>query len=212
MSQSHLTAANTRKTDTVSATVSNTLPVANRLPPDMESRWPALILPILMLSFATLQSAWAVDGFSIELGGGNETAMARANARWNWDRVWDVNRDWIATAFWEAGVGYWRGDRDKGGEDIWEVGITPVLRLNSSLSDFFWEGGIGAHFLSHDRMDDQRIFGGRFNFGSLVGFGWRRGAKGQYEVGYRFQHISNANTAMPNDGINFHQIRFGFSY
>jgi lipid A 3-O-deacylase len=170
-----------------------------------------LCVLLLGLGLAMGQPALALDGSAIELGGGEGTAMARVNARWNWDQLWDVNRDWIATAFWESGVGYWHGGRS-GGKNLWEIGLTPVFRLNSTHSNFFWEGAIGVHLLSQDRIDDHRVFGSRFSFGDMVGFGWRLGDQGRYELGYRFQHLSNADTAMPNDGMNFHQIRFGINY
>ena len=45
-----------------------------------------------------------------------------------------------------------------------------------------------------------------------IGFGWTFGDKNRYEIGYRLQHLSNAGLSDPNDGINFHQIRFGYNY
>lgn len=156
-------------------------------------------------------AAQAVEGSSLELGNGESTDMARVTARWNWDKHWPVGRNWDLTGFWEIGLGYWQGN-DAGGKNVWDLGLTPVFRLDSKHSGFYWEGAIGAHFLSHDRIDNQRVFGSRFSFGDHVGFGWRLGGKGRYELGYRFQHLSNANTAMPNDTINFHQIRLGFNY
>ncbi len=173
-----------------------------------------LVVLALLLGFglAGNETAQAVDGSSIEMGGGEETTMARVNARWNWDNLWDMNRDWIATAFWEGGVGYWQGDQRKGGKYIWEVGLTPVFRLNSAHSKFFWEGAIGVHLMSQDRIDNGRLFGSRFSFGDMAGFGWRLEGKGRYELGYRFQHLSNADIAKPNDGMNFHQVRFGINY
>ena len=54
--------------------------------------------------------------------------------------------------------------------------------------------------------------GGKFRFGDLIGFGGLLGAKDRFEVGYGFQHLSNAGISDPNDGINFHQIRLGYNY
>ena len=166
---------------------------------------------IFALGLVYTQAAAAVDGASLESGFGEGTAMARVDLRWNWDKEWNVGQNWAATAFLETGVGAWHGRR-AGGRDLWELGVTPVFRLNSKHSSFFWEGGIGAHFMTDDRIDDKRVFGSHFNFGDLIGFGWRLGDKRQYEIGYRFEHLSNANTAMPNDAINFQQLRLGYNF
>jgi lipid A 3-O-deacylase len=163
------------------------------------------------LGLAFAQTAFAVDGASIESGYGEGTAMARVNLRWNWDKQWAVGQNWAATAFLESGIGNWRGRRP-GGKNLWEIGVTPVFRLNSKQSGFFWEAGIGGHLMSQDRMDNTREFGSHFNFGDLIGFGWRLGNTGRYELGYRFEHLSNANTAMPNGTINFQEIRLGYNF
>ena len=34
----------------------------------------------------------------------------------------------------------------------------------------------------------------------------------KYDLGYRFQHLSNADIKKPNDGINFNQIRFSYHF
>jgi hypothetical protein len=51
-----------------------------------------------------------------------------------------------------------------------------------------------------------------FQFGSHIGLGYRFGAKRSYEIGYRFQHISNAGIKKPNPGINFHQVRVQYHF
>jgi len=38
------------------------------------------------------------------------------------------------------------------------------------------------------------------------------GRHGQYELGYRYQHISNAGIKRPNDGLNLHMLRLGYSF
>jgi lipid A 3-O-deacylase len=172
----------------------------------------ALSLILLGMGLAMGQPAKAVNGSSIELGSGDDsTNMARVTLRWNWDKRWSIGQSWHATGFWEAGLGYWDGD-GAGAKNLWDIGITPVFRLGPVGSRFFLEAAIGAHYLSDTRINDDRDFGGNFSFGSHMGFGWLLGAKDRYELGYRFQHLSNAGISEPNDGINFHQIRLGYNY
>ncbi len=167
---------------------------------------------LLGLGLTIGQPANAINGSSIELGSGDDsTRMARVTLRWNWNKLWRIGQGWNATGFWEAGLGYWDGD-GTGAKRLWDIGFTPVFRLSPNGSNLFLEGAIGAHFLSETRINNRRAFGSSFNFGDHIGFGWAFGDKNRYELGYRLQHLSNADIADPNDGINFHQIRFGFNY
>jgi lipid A 3-O-deacylase len=46
----------------------------------------------------------------------------------------------------------------------------------------------------------------------VVGFGLGFGDKGQYEISYRLQHISNGGIKTPNQGMNLHLLRLGYSF
>jgi hypothetical protein len=167
---------------------------------------------LLGLGLAAGQPARAVNGTGIELGAGDDsTSLARVTLRWNWDKRWSLGQSWNITGFWEAGLGYWDGD-GAGARSLWDLGITPVFRFSPNSSNFYLEAAVGAHLLSETRINNRRIFGSSFNFGDHIGFGWSFGEKNRYELGYRLQHLSNAGISDPNDGINFHQIRFGYNY
>ncbi|MDP1996021.1 MAG: acyloxyacyl hydrolase, partial [Gallionella sp.] len=45
-----------------------------------------------------------------------------------------------------------------------------------------------------------------------VGVGARFGDRRQFDLGYRFQHLSNGGIKKPNQGINFNQIRFAYHF
>ena len=68
---------------------------------------------------------------------------------------------------------------------------------------WYAEAGIGAHLLSETQINDHRRFSTAFQFGDHVGVGLRFGQRGEYDLGYRFQHLSNADIKKANDGINF---------
>jgi opacity protein-like surface antigen len=90
--------------------------------------------------------------------------------------------------------------------------LTPVFRLQpNALAGPYVEAGIGFHLLSHSSIGDNRL-STAFQFGSHVGVGYRFGAKHSFEVGYRFQHISNAGIKDPNAGMNFHQVRAQYHF
>ncbi len=154
----------------------------------------------------------AVANIGVEFGSGADNTQAvRFSGRREWDSRWSIGQGWIASGFWEGGVGYLRGD-GAGKQNLWDIAVTPVFRLRSGISRFYLEGAIGAHYLSKTRINNQRAFGDHLQFGEHIGFGWEFGEKDRYQLGYRFQHISNADLADPNDGINLHLIRLGYNY
>jgi opacity protein-like surface antigen len=82
--------------------------------------------------------------------------------------------------------------------------------LSSGVSPYA-EAGIGPHLLSETSLGYKQ-YSTAFQFGSLIGFGLGFGDKGQYELSYRFQHISNNDIKTPNNGINLHILRLGYSF
>ena len=93
-----------------------------------------------------------------------------------------------------------------------EIGVTPVFRLQrNEKTGAYVEAGIGAHFLSRTSIGDKR-FSTSFQFGDHFGVGYRFGAKGAYDVSYRFQHLSNGAIKHPNNGINFNQLRLQYHF
>ena len=158
--------------------------------------------------------AMAVDGVAVEAGRGDGTDMGRVAVQWDWGRRWFQGADWHLGGYWDLGLGYWRRDDVRAGEneEIVEIGLTPVFRLQgNSLTGPYVEAGIGAHLLSRTSIGDKRL-STKFQFGDHFGVGYRFGAKGAWELGYRYQHLSNGGIKKPNDGINFHQVRVQYRF
>ena len=157
--------------------------------------------------------AHAVTGVAVEGGGGDGADMARAGIQWDWKRRWFEGREWHLGGYWDLAVGYWRRSAAPGlNEDITEIGLTPVFRLQQNdLKGPYLEAGIGAHLLSRTSLGTKR-FSTKFQFGDHIGAGFRFGAHGALDLGYRFQHLSNAGIKRPNNGINFHQIRLQYHF
>lgn len=161
-----------------------------------------------------MPSSRAADGIAIEVGRGNATDMGRISLIYQWDRQWFADGDWVLAGYWEASLGRWKSD-STGGEGIWDIGFTPVFRLQPKAGNGFRpyaEGAVGAHLISDTHVDDGRDMGTAFQFGSHVGVGLVFGNKGQFDLGYRFQHLSNADLKSPNPGINFQQIHFAYLF
>lgn len=159
---------------------------------------------------------WALDGVSFELGNGDHTDTVRAGAIWNWDRKWFTEGDWQVAGFWEATAGTWQGRSSIGNnQTVTDLGLTPVFRLQqknpASIAPYV-EGAIGFHLISPAFIYANRRFGSAFQFGDHLGVGVRLGEHQQFDLGYRYQHLSNGGIKKPNQGINLNQIHFIYHF
>jgi hypothetical protein len=148
----------------------------------------------------------ALDGVSLEAGGGSGIRLWRAGAQWSWERKWFTGGRWHLGGYWDAQLGGWHD-----GNDIADVSLTPVFRLQESarsgLSPYV-EAAIGVHLLSDKQITPTKRFGSSFQFGDHLGVGVRFGERGRHDLGLRLQHLSNAGLKDPNPGINLWQIRY----
>lgn len=161
-------------------------------------------------------SAFAVDGVSVEYGNGDATDMVRAGLIWNWDKQWFTEGDWHVTGFWELSLGRWDGHSGAGNnQNITDIGITPVFRFQqkkpSGMAPYL-EAAIGFHLISPTFINGDRKFSTALQFGDHLGAGVRFGDRQQFDLGYRFQHLSNGGIKKPNQGINFNQVRFAYLF
>jgi lipid A 3-O-deacylase len=169
-----------------------------------------------VLASAALASgaASAVDGVAVELGRGDGTDMVRIAVQSDWQKQWFRGNEWHVGGYWDLGVGQWhRGGVSAGqNKDITEIGLTPVFRLEQNdKRGLYGEAGIGFHLLSRTSIGEKR-FSTAFQFGDHIGVGYRFGAKGAYDVSYRYQHLSNGGIKNPNSGINFSQVRLQYHF
>lgn len=159
--------------------------------------------------YAADAASFASDGASFELGKGvgEGAEMWRIGVTRDWKKKWLEVGNWHLGGYWEAQIGQWSGSNKR---SISDLGLTPVFRIQqTSLSAIspYVEGAIGFHVITPTALDENRHFGGAFQFGDHVGAGARFGERGRYDLGLRFQHLSNGGIKKPNDGINFLQVR-----
>ncbi len=161
-------------------------------------------------------SVLAMDGLSVEAGRGMDTNVARIGAVFNFDRQWFTEGDWQVSGFWEAMAGQWRGhSRFGNNQTITDISLTPVFRLQqknpAGLSPYL-EAAIGFHLISPDFINQNRRFGSSLQFGDHVGAGVTFGDHHQYDLAYRFQHLSNGGIKEPNEGINLNEVHFIYHF
>lgn len=189
----------------------------------MKSRkltWQARSAPgavIVLCAFCTA-GARAENSFGIQIGPG---VAAHDVKKLDLGLVWDPGLQWWHiggyhfTVVGEGHVAYWKLDAaDAVYSHIWEFGVTPVFRFIKDTGWFkpFIEAGVGIRFLSHLRQTPDRATSTSFQFASMVGVGAQFGEHGNYQAGFRFQHLSNADIKQPNPGMNFSQIYFQYNF
>lgn len=159
-----------------------------------------------------------IDSVSFTYGRGQGDAdVYRFSAQSAWDRTWFSDGNWHVTGYWNAQAGHWHSDKAGGHEDnVFELALTPTFRLEQKNSHGgqlapYVEAGIGAHLIGPTSIGDRSLSSG-FQFGSHLGVGIRFGDQGRYDLGYGYQHISNAGLDQPNDGLDMHTIRLGMRY
>ena len=139
------------------------------------------------------QAAHALDGVSIETGAGTDDDVKPLRVGAQWDGRWR----WL---YWDLSFGGWTGGHGR----VYDLGLTPTARFGSSA---YVEAGVGAHVLSDLDVGTGSEFSTRFQFGDHIGAGLRFGS---YDLGLRFQHLSNGGLRNPNPGINFVILRLQY--
>lgn len=157
----------------------------------------------------------AFDKLSFEVGSGNHTTLTRLGAQWNWDRSWFKGESWHLGGYWQGSIANWRGTRfgpsGQGKEDIFDIGLTPVLRLQrNDLRGWYGELGIGIHWLSDDYHNNGKELSTHFQFGDHIGVGYV--FHGGAELGLSYQHFSNGGFKKPNDGVNFTVVKLAYPF
>jgi hypothetical protein len=179
-----------------------------------------LILAVVCTTTAHAAGNNWIDAISLSIGedlDDNETTLYRLGVQNKWERTWLNDGAWYVGGYWDAELAYMESDhKNSKNDDLYDLGLTPVFRLqrDASLSSGvspYAEFGIGPHLISETRLGKQQ-YSSALQFGSLIGFGVGFGDKGQYELSYRLQHISNADIKTPNQGMNLHMLRIGYNF
>lgn len=174
-------------------------------------------MAVLALLAGMARPAAAVDTFAVEYGAGDDDAQRFGLAfTWDWNRKWFADGAWYLGGYWEVGGSYWDADPGRTGTDsLGEGGAAAVFRLqpHNPIGAFmpFVEAGLGMHVFSETELQD-KDFDINFSFAEHIGAGVRFGDASQWELGYRYQHLSNASIGDSNPGINYHLIRLAFRF
>jgi len=157
-------------------------------------------------------------GVFVEYGSGDSVDVYRIGGQVDWEpKTWlPSGEGWETVGFWEGSVGYWKGSdtSPESTQSLDEVGAKAVLRVHGSGAGLrpYFEFGEGFRLLSHVHINANRGFATAFQFDNHIGLGLEFGSNGQYDVGYRFRHISNASIKHPNNGINVQELQLTYHF
>jgi hypothetical protein len=167
-----------------------------------------------LLLAAVQLSAHAVDGASLEVGTGNKTQFLRGSLQWNFQRPLYESEHLALRGYWDLSLAEWRGNQydNRPGEhqNITEVGLTPMFRIQRPGGKLYGEIGVGLHFLSHLYNNNNRKFSTSAEFGSKLGIGYS--VTPQTDIGLSVQHYSNGGIKHPNSGVNFVSIKASYHF
>ncbi len=120
---------------------------------------------------------------------------------WNWN----LGSDWLIKSRAEVTAGALHGH----GETGFVGTVGPELVIKYDPFPIALEVGVRATVLSQYEYV-QRSFGLPFQFTSHVGLEWQFTSR--WQLGYRFQHMSNAGLGTPNPGLNLHLLSLAYQF
>ncbi len=118
---------------------------------------------------------------------------------------WHWGSRWILGTRFNTSIGVLSGNADN--SIIGTLG--PALTLNRSGNPVWLSLGTDVAFLSDDELG-QDDFGGLIHFISHVGLNLQ--LSHDWEVGYRFQHMSNTGLDEHNPGLDMHLLQLGYRF
>ena len=143
---------------------------------------------------------------------GAQVALAGIGASWDITKRSKARDETGFAGRIDGQIAHWRGlGTPTDNHYLWDFSAIPMLRYTfdwTASPRIYVEGGFGIHFLTHTRINNDRMMGASFQFGEIVGAGVTFGPDNKYELGVFVQHVSNGNTASYNWGLTYPAIVF----
>jgi len=182
--------------------------------------WLSTMLGACVLSAMLLSAPARADNsdtFGLQVAGGDADHEVK---KIDLGLVYDPHWSWWQLGVWhfalvaEGHAAYWQADEGNVNSDIYEFGVTPVIRFIRDAGPVrpFIEGGVGVRVISHPYIATDFMLSTAFQFADMIGVGAQFGARQQYQAGFRFQHLSNASIKRPNPGLNFSEVYVQYNF
>ncbi len=149
--------------------------------------------------------------FSADAGSDNSIKHVRFAVGADWQEPIYEAQSWEVTGRLEGSLHHWSSTKNKPqNKSGYIVGLTPVFHYQPKHLAYtpFIEMGTGPHLLNNITIEDD-YKSTQLQFGSILGFGIKHR---NFEISYRYLHISNANIELPNPGTDFHNLHIGYRF
>jgi hypothetical protein len=166
------------------------------------------------LACALAQPALAVDTVFASIGGDRHIAVFDVGIGWApwWSMPLEDDRQLSLRGI--GSISYWVAPDNHDHHSLFAFGAYPILRLDLKPMGAivpYIEAAIGINALTHTWIENRRM-STAFQFGEFVGVGISFGDKRQFDLGARYQHVSNADIKRPNDGLTYASIVFQYRF
>jgi hypothetical protein len=151
-----------------------------------------------------IESLGARYGFGANLSS-SHFQQAEAFADWDLPWAWDLGREWQLRTLVDSSVGWLADEGADGG--IFAIG--PGFELARNRFPVSIAGGINPTLLTTVHYSE-KYFGTQFQFTSYIGLTVRLGS--HLQIGYRFQHMSNAGLGRSNPGLNLNMLMLSYAF
>ncbi|MCF8105369.1 MAG: acyloxyacyl hydrolase [Desulfohalobiaceae bacterium] len=163
-----------------------------------------LLVFLLVLLFFPV-SGHAFDAYSLSLGNSSHGSMIAVNAgvrKILIPRIFETANGAGSLSL-EGAVGWWH-DNDYG-NDFFNVSLVPLAMYTFDKVFSGWapyiEYGVGPVLVSDTQVEDREL-GSSLLFMNKFGAGLIFGIDSQYKLGIRYHHLSNADLADKNAGVD----------
>ncbi len=118
---------------------------------------------------------------------------------------WQSAAGWFLSTYLNGTAGALRG----AGETGFIGSLGPSVAVGKAGIPVVLAIGVSPTVLSKSEFDDAEL-GGKFHFTSHLGVFFQLGQR--WDLGYRFQHMSNASIKSTNPGLNMHMFQLGYRF
>lgn len=150
--------------------------------------------------------------FSIDSGVDGAATHHRIALGADWVKPIYSGDSWEIVGRLEGSIHSWdeKASATYSGDSGFIIGVTPVFHYQLKNMDYtpFIEMGAGPHLLSQTTVASENK-ATQFQFGNILGLGIH---KDNFEIGYRYLHISNIGIEEPNPGADFHNLHIGYHF
>lgn len=191
-------------------------PEQQRATPVRAARNAGMLAAAAAATLIAAAPAHADPAVHVAFGRDTDNGLNKYEVGLNWDSgfAWGNPNGWGAKLQYEVELARWNTRRGTNRQDVTEFGLSPILRIEKRGASWvpFAELSVGLRLLSSTHTSDEHRYSTAFQFSDMAGIGVAFGPQQRAEVGFRYQHISNASIKRPNPGTDFYTgyVRYRF--